>query len=359
MKQLEIHGYKSIKDLVLPLREINILIGANGSGKSNLLSFFVFLKTFYNRNLQESVALSGGMDKFLYMGRKITSEISIKLLFPKNAYSFTLVAGEDAFVITKEGLWYEANPHMPNPIDIASFSKESRLQYATEPRADYIRNYLSELKKYHFHDTSKNSPFTKVSNVKTGGHYLLPQGENLAAFLYTVSRQTPKNYNLIVQTIQTIAPYFRDFYLKPDENGNLSLKWQDKYSENIYGATDLSDGTIRFIALTTLFMQPQLPQTIILDEPELGLHPVAIAKLSGMIKSVAAKGCQIIVATQSTDLISYFDVEDIITVDQINGESIYKRLSSDELEDWLEEYTIDELWKRNMVHNGQPNNQEL
>mgnify|MGYP000753232138 CR=1 FL=1 len=201
MKQLEIHGYKSIKDLVLPLREINILIGANGSGKSNLLSFFVFLKTFYNRNLQESVALSGGMDKFLYMGRKITSEISIKLLFPKNAYSFTLVAGEDAFVITKEGLWYGENPYIPNPIDIASFSKESRLQYATEPRADYIRNYLSELKKYHFHDTSKNSPFTKVSNVKTGGHYLLPQGENLAAFLYTVSRQTPKNYNLIVQTI--------------------------------------------------------------------------------------------------------------------------------------------------------------
>lgn len=356
MDKLEIQGYKSIKNLVLQLRGINILIGANGSGKSNLLSFFVFLKTMYNRNLREFVALSGGMDKFLHMGRKVTSEIRAKLSFAENAYSFSLTAGAEGFVITNEELWYDNNPYVENPVDIASFSGESELRYSTLSRAGYIRNYLNELKKYHFHDTSKNSPFTKVSNIETGGHYLFPQGENLAAFLYVINRQAPKHYNLIIRTIQTVAPYFRDFYLKPDENGNLLLKWQDKYSENIYGATDLSDGTIRFIALATLFMQPELPQTIILDEPELGLHPVAIAKLSGMVKSVAAKGCQIIVATQSTDLISYFDAEDIITVDQIEGESVYKRLSSDELGEWLEEYTIDELWKRNMIHNGQPNN---
>lgn len=356
MKSIEIHGYKSIKDLQLPLNTINILIGANGSGKSNLLSFFVFLKAMYSRNLRETVALGGGMDRYLYDGRKITSEISAKLLFDQNAYSFTLTAGNEAFVITKEGLWYDRNPYVWNPIDIATMSEESQLQYSNKPRATYIREYLEQLKKYHFHDTSKNSPFTKMSNIGNDGYFLLPQGENLAAFLYAIRTKSPIHYNLIVRTIQSVAPYFRDFFLNPDENGNLLLKWQDKYSDNVYGAVDLSDGTIRFIALTTLFMQPNLPQTIILDEPELGLHPVAIAKLSGMMKSAAAKGCQIIVATQSTDLIGYFDAEDIITVDQINGESVYRRLSSDELSVWLDDYTIGELWKNNMINGGQPNN---
>jgi predicted ATPase len=120
-------------------------------------------------------------------------------------------------------------------------------------------------------------------------------------------------------------------------------------------ANDLSDGTIRFSALTGLFMQPALPETIIIDEPELGLHPTAITKLAGLIKSVAAKNCQVIIATQSTDLISHFEPEDIITVDQINGESVFERLDSEKLKAWLEDYTIDDLWKRNIITTGQPN----
>ena len=123
----------------------------------------------------------------------------------------------------------------------------------------------------------------------------------------------------------------------------------------IYGVRNLSDGTMRFIALATLFLQPNLPQTIIIDEPELGLHPTAIAKLAGMIKSVANKECQVIVATQSTDLISHFNAEDILTVDQLNGESVYQRLSSDKLKSWLDDYTIDDLWKRSIITTGQPN----
>lgn len=356
MERIEIHGYKSIKNLELPLRNINIMIGANGSGKSNFLSFFVFLKLIYNRVLKEHVALSGGMDKFLFMGRKNTTEITTKLTFPSNAYSFTLKAGNESLIVTKEGLWYDKNPFKGNPVDIASMVEESNLQFSTEPRAGYIRDYLNELKKYHFHDTSRNSPFTKVSNIHNDGFFLYSQGENLAAFLYTIQQQAPLSYQLIVRTIQAVAPYFRDFFFRPDDTGNLSLRWQDKYCDNVYGVTDLSDGTIRFIALATLFLQPNLPKTLILDEPELGLHPVAISKLSGLIKSAAAKDCQVIIATQSTDLISYFDAEDIITVDQRNGESCYRRLSTEELGVWLEDYTIDELWKRNMINGAQPNN---
>ena len=141
----------------------------------------------------------------------------------------------------------------------------------------------------------------------------------------------------------------------PNNKNLIRLQWKDKYSDTIYGVTDLSDGTIRFIALTVLFMQPNLPDTIIIDEPELGLHPTAIAKLAGMIKSVSAKKCQVIIATQSTDLISHFPPESIITVDQIDGCSKFNRLDSTKLQQWLDDYTIDDLWKRNIITTGQPN----
>ena len=127
--------------------------------------------------------------------------------------------------------------------------------------------------------------------------------------------------------IQSIAPYFLDFELIPNEGSFIRLQWKDKYSDMVYGVTDLSDGTIRFIALTVLFLHPNLPNTIIIDEPELGLHPTAIGKLSGMIQSASKKGSQVIIATQSSDLISYFSHEDIIAVDQIDGCSKFKRLN--------------------------------
>lgn len=355
MDEITIKGYKSIRDLTLQLRPINILIGANGSGKSNFLSFFELLKNIYARNLQEYIALKGGIDRFLYQGSKITSEISSHLKFPNtNGYSFTLKAGDGNFIFTKEGLWYGKNPYCNNPTDIASLTGESNLRFDTMPRAGYIRSFLDALEKYHFHDTSANSPFTQLSNIETDIYRLYDKGENIAAFLYNIRENEPLSYHLIVRTIQSIAPYFKDFVLKPNEQGLLRLQWQDKYSSAVYRVNDLSDGTIRFIALTVLFMQPKLPQTIILDEPELGLHPAAIAKFAGMIKSASAKECQVIIATQSADLISHFEAEDIVTVDQRGGESLFYRLDSEKLKGWIKDYTIDDLWKRSIIITGQP-----
>ncbi len=354
MNRIQIIGYKSIKEVDLPLLPINIFIGANGSGKSNLLSFFDFLKQIYKNNLREFVALKGS-DTFLHKGDKVSLEISAHLFFNEtNGYSFTLKKGDTGLIFTKEGLWYE-NPTQNNPVDIASFSYESNLRNQTIPRANFIRNYLNNLVKYHFHDTGENSPFNKESNIENDKFYFYEKGNNIASFLYNIQKENKKVYNLIIKTIQAIAPYFSDFFLVPESNGNVKLRWQSKYSSTIYGVNDLSDGTIRFIALTVLFMQPNLPETIIIDEPELGLHPTAIAKLAGLIKSVASKDCQVIIATQSTDLISHFEPEDIITVDQINGESVFERLNSKTLKLWLEDYTIDDLWKRNIIQTGQPN----
>jgi len=355
MKSIEINGYKSIRNLKLDLKPINILIGANGSGKSNFLSFFTLLRNMYARNLQVYVALHGGMDDILFNGRKTTESIAAKLEFDTNAYSFTLQSGQESFIVTQEGLGYDKNPYCANTLEIASVGPESNLQFSTIPRATYIRDYIKALKRYHFHDTGKNSPLTKLSDVQSDKYELAPQGDNIAAFLYNIRQENLIVYNRIVKTIQSVAPYFGDFILIPNEAGKVMLQWEDKYGKP-FGVCDLSDGTMRFVALTILFMQPTLPQTIIIDEPELGLHPFAIAKLAGMIHSAAARGCQVIAATQSTDLISHFTPEDIITVDQIKGESIYQRLSSEDLALWIEEYSIDDLWKRNIIRGGQPNN---
>lgn len=348
MESIDIKGFKSIKELQLPLKPINILIGANGSGKSNFLSFFELLQNIYRKNLQGYVALNGGVDKFLYNSSEVTQEIEGKLTFSTNSYSFTLKKGENNLTFSKETLSYYDNNY-----EVSNFSSETYLHSSGMPRAEYIKDYLEEVRKYHFHDTGKNAPFHKTSNIKTDFLYLYSNGSNIAALLYKIKQEKPKTYNWILQTIQSIAPYFLDFVLNPNENGYIELLWRNKFNEQLYNTYNFSDGTLRFIALTVLLLQPKLPQTIIIDEPELGLHPFAIAKLAGLIKSASQRGCQIIVATQSVELINYFTPEDIITVDYKNGESVFERLDEASLAIWLEDFSLGELWKGNFI-NGQP-----
>lgn len=353
MDYIEISGYKSIKSERIDLSPINILIGANGSGKSNFISFFDFLNRLYNKNLNEYIALTGGENKILHKGQKLTDTISFKVEFDEgnNGYSATLLLGADGLIFTDERIIHKSD----QGINISRSDREARIKTTDNFRAKYVIRYLNGFRKYHFHDTSTKSPFSVPSHIENDIHYLYGNGGNIAAFLYDIDKKDKIVYNRIVKTIQSIAPYFLDFYLVPNSESFVKLQWKDKYSDTVYGVNDLSDGTIRFIALTVLFMQPYLPDTIIIDEPELGLHPSAIAKLAGMIKSVSPKGCQVIIATQSTDLISHFSPESIITVDQVDGCSKFNRLNKNEFQEWLEDYTIDDLWKRNIITTGQPN----
>lgn len=352
MDYIEIEGYKSIKKARVELQPINILIGSNGSGKSNFLSFFELLNHIYDRKVQEYVSLRGGEDKILHKGSHNTRELYFKTEFDSgiNGYSFVLKKGDTGFVFTEEHLIYKGDKGR----NIANFTAESNIKQTTEFRAKYIIKYLNSYKKYHFHETGRNSPFNRSSHVENDVYFLYNKGENIAAYLYFIKETSKLHYNRIVQTIQSVAPFFSDFYFQPNREGYLRLQWQNKYSSNIYGATDLSDGTIRFIALVTLFLQPDLPSTIIIDEPELGLHPFAISKLAGLIQSVASRAVQVILATQSSDLVNHFVAADIITVDQREGESYFNRLQEKDLTQWLDEYSIGDLWQRNIIQGGQP-----
>ena len=351
MDAITIRGYKSIGDATVELRPINILIGANGAGKSNFLSFFDFLNNLYHQDLKEYVALNGGIDKMLFQGRKVTEVVSAYLSFKGQlyAYSFTLKHNDISFIFVEEELWYTRTPH-----SISTFNTEAHIKYEASSQASYVRRHLNNIKKHHFHDTGRNSPFNKLNHIESDIFYLYERGGNIAAFLYHIRETDLIVYRRIIKTIQSIAPCFSDFFLQPNAENYIRLQWKDKHSSAIYGVNDLSDGTIRFIALAVLFMQPNLSNTLIIDEPELGLHPTAIAKLAGMMKSAATRGTQVIVATQSSDLISYFSPEDIITVDMEDGASTFNRLSEDDLSVWLEEYSLGDLWKRSVIAGGQP-----
>lgn len=361
MDSIHIQGYKSIRDATIELRPINILIGGNGSGKSNFLSFFEFLNRIGEMRLQYYVALNGGMEKMLHKGPNVTKNIISRITFPSKIstekslsyYEFELAMGTSYFVFAKEYIGY-LGENLPQNIakpNLASGGPEAAVSIIN---GFQISGLLPAIIKYHFHDTGKNSPFSQSSHIQNDIYFLYEDGRNIAAYLYSIKQKEPLVYKRILNIIQSVAPYFSDFYLEPNENSFIWLQWRDKYSETIYGATDLSDGTIRFIALTILFIQPKLPATIIIDEPELGLHPFAIAKLAGLIRSAVSRGAQVIAATQSAELIDHFQPEDVITVDQINGESEFKRLSSDELENWLIDYSLGDLWKQNILGKAQP-----
>ena len=208
---------------------------------------------------------------------------------------------------------------------------------------------------YHFHDTSDSAPMKQSCLLNDNG-WLRPDGSNLAAYLYRLHEQFPEYYCQIVDTVRLVAPFFADFQLRPNplDPNSIQLEWKEKGSDFPFLGHHLSDGTLRFICLTTVLLQPDelMPATLLFDEPELGLHPYAIELLGALMKKTSLHH-QLIVSTQSTELLNQFEASNLIVVDRENGQSTFKRLNSDELEEWLKDYSLGDLWKRN-VFGGRP-----
>lgn len=355
LERICLTGYKSIQSLDITLSNLNILIGPNGSGKSNFINFFKFMNMIVDKKLQLYVSQNGSAEAFLYFGSKETEEINIDLYFPPNGYKATLVPTQDSRLIFGE----EYAAFLPGN---TGYSGGDKIPNLTKPGAEesglprpgnrtiqeHVSLYLSEWKIYHFHDTGDTAKMKKPCNIDDNDR-LSPHGENLAAFLYSI--QDTAEYKKIVTTIQRVAPYFHDFILQPDKanENQIRLKWKHRYSDDTYfDANSLSDGTLRFICLTTLLLQPNLPKMILLDEPELGLHPYALQLLGSMLKSVASK-TQIIASTQSVTLANQFDYQNIIIVEQCDNTSTFRQLQEDEVNLWLDDYRIGDIWEKNLI----------
>jgi len=346
---INIRGYKSIEGLGIYLSAINVLIGQNGAGKTNFISAFRFLKNIARERLK-NWSIKYGADSLLYHGNKVTDEIFIALHFDLFNYSIRLqAAADDSLFISQESIV----PHQETELSTTVFDlRESFLleKAKIDPRAREVRDYLRNLGIYHFHDTSESAGVKKYAEINENRE-LFEDASNLASFLYFLKETQAEYYERIVKTVRLVIPYFEDFVLRPDplkKSEQIHLEWTDTYSDKTFTANELSDGSIRFICMATLLLQKDLPNTILLDEPELGLHPSAITILSGLLKQ-ASKRSQIIVSTQSVSLVNEFEPEDIIVVEKKEADTKFKRLEADKLESWLNLYSLGDLWDKNII----------
>lgn len=354
ISRVVLNGFKSIKNCDIELTNLNVLIGANGAGKSNFISFFRMIKNILDKNLQLYISKQGGPDAILHFGRKVTENISAEIYFGNNGYNFALEPTQDnKMVFTHENFWW--NPKGDWKINSGHFESEAETQKNKTQIYKYTVPAMKSWRIYHFHDTGENAPVKQMHNISDNA-YIKTDGGNLAAFLHLIKEKHPTEYNRIVKTIKLAAPFFEDFVLRPNpfNNEKIELEWKEKESSVPFKAHYLSDGTLRFICIVTVLMQPEefMPETIIIDEPELGLHPYAINLLASIIRSVSSER-QIIISTQSTDLLNGFEPEDILVTDFSNGETTLRRLDGESLKNWLEDYTLGELWHKNLL-GGRP-----
>jgi predicted ATPase len=358
---LTIRGFRSIRALekfqLSP--GLNVLIGGNGSGKSNLISFFRLLREMVEQRLGVATGKVGGAERLLYRGSKTTKKIEAEFYFGRNGYQFTIEPTlDDRFVFTNEYAYFEGD-HGKHRISYGSGHDEAKLKDKYEKSGhtgvpDYVYTAISAWQVYHFHDTSDTAAMKRPSSAHDF-QVLHPDAGNLAAFLAHLRDTDKDQLNLITRTVRLVVPTFNEFrFVEKGTNGEqqIQLLWMERDHEYPLHLSQLSDGSLRFICLATALLQPLPPATIIIDEPELGLHPAAIVLLASLFKQAAMR-TQVIASTQSPQLLNQFDAKDIIVVDREEGATVLNRLDSDALSEWLSEFAIGELWQKNLI-GGRP-----
>jgi predicted ATPase len=366
LQHLHVQGFTSIQTLDLEVGDINVFVGPNGSGKSNFLRLFRLLRAVARGNLQLFLQKSGRASSLLYYGPKATKRIEVGVSFDDTEYAFRLVYTEDERLVFE----WESPTSPPDGDRLRTGGHEEAHLYtdatnASDGALSSVQSTLSSWRVYHFADSTLTAPPKQSCNLHDNEHLHADAG-NVAAFLYLMRDQHEANYRMIRRAVQRIFPRFEDFALRPNPHNEdkIRLEWREKGSDYRFQPHQLSDGTLRFICLATLLLQPDLPTTVIVDEPELGLHPRALGVLAGLVRSAASRS-QVIMTTQSVTLLDQFEPEDIVVIDReedtddgVAGEtrskSVFRRLEDQEdLESWLEDYTIGELWEMNMI-GGRP-----
>ena len=358
---ITVKGFKSIASIEeLKPGAMTVLIGPNGSGKSNFIGVFSFLNAVREGRLQEYVIKTGGADKVLHFGSGVTEQLQIHISFRegRNQYDITLEPTDlDELVPQSETVYFWDKEKYSEPYSemVGSVGKEAGISGNSKEIANHVRRHLDSWRLYHFHDTSVNSPMKKTADVNDN-RYLRPDGSNLAAFLYLLREKHEASYQLIARTVRQVAPFFQDFQLEPQRLNpdKIRLEWMHAGTDAYFDASSLSDGTLRFMALATLFLQPATyrPSVILVDEPELGMHPYAITLLASLMKQASTEA-QVIVSTQSSLLLDHFEPKEVLVADRIGGATQFTRLEMSKLESWLDSYSLGQLWEKNEL-GGRP-----
>ena len=360
LDRLTIRGFKSIRSLEdFELKNLNIFLGANGAGKTTMISFFRLLRSIVNGNLGDFVRESGGASDLLFNGRKTTKGMFFEIRFGIRGYRFYLrPTPKDNCEIVDEQRCYEHGTNTwwtldGSNDDTSLLVAEAKGNSKDSQNSKLVYDAISSWQIYHFHDTGETAGMRQYEIVQDMKK-LRPDASNIAPFLYHLQNKHPSEYGEILEAVRMAMPFFDSFNLDIVEFGEkqkLNLSWFQKGSDYPMQPYHLSDGAIRFICLATALLQPNPPAAVIIDEPELGLHPTAITILAELLQD-AAKRTQVVIATQSPALIDQFAVEDIVVVNRENGASNFQRLNEKDFSEWLENYSVGELWTKNVISGG-------
>ena len=377
LDRLTVRGFKSIRALEdFELRALNVLIGPNGAGKSNFISLFRMLGSLFDKRLQQFVTSQDGPDALLFGGRKRTQTIETELTFKQVSYRVALTPASGTLAVADEearfpgrvlaqrdgsGLSpsvYRRDGRIEGRVESKdNYDREARLPGARlrrDPSWSYVCSAVGSWRHvYHFHDTSETAPIRQAQPARDN-LVLKPDAGNLAPFLRRLRERHPDHYRQIMDSTRSAAPFLGDTVYRREAAERIDLEWfHASDPDTPMGQRQLSDGTLRFLSLATLLLQPTelQPQLLLIDEPELGLHPLALTLLAEMLQS-ASEARQVIVSTQSADLVNEIRTEDVVLVNRRDGESVLERLDSDLLQDWLQEYSVGQLWKAEVVGGG-------
>ena len=362
LKTIKIKGFRSIKETTIELRPLNVLIGANGAGKSNLIAFFKLVNELMGGRLQQHIGATGRATGNLHFGPNITPQLEAKMVFEvdngTDTYDMRLFhAAGDSLIFAEETLAFHQITGYPRPmaVSLGSGHQETRIINEAEegePAASVLRHLLNHCRVYHFHDTSPTSRVRQYCYV-SDNRWLMPDAANLAAVLYALKSNREKVYRRIVATIRQVAPFFEDFDLDPTDSRDIILNWRHRNSDLIFGPHQLSDGTLRAICLIALLLQPKenLPYLIVVDEPELGLHPYALEVIASLFQE-ASHHTQVLVSTQSSAFLNAFEPEDIVVVERNDEATEFIRPDAEKLDAWLEDYALGEIWEKNVIGGG-------
>lgn len=367
--RIRIQGFRSLANVDVRLPRIAVLIGANGSGKSNLIRFFELMHCMASRRLGEFVARQGGADDQLFAGSKRTSTINATVTAVSERapmeYEFSLRhAQPDNLVVTKE-LFRKAGPHSGTPLEfpaevfnrpraeakVGEFKHSAKVGNRLSMGSDFA-SLLQRTNVFQFHDTSDTSRLKQRWDAEDSSR-LRGDAANLAAILSRIERDDCRLFDRISRHIKRVLPVFDRFQIE-ETYGKVMLRWKPRGTDKTIGPHLTSDGSLRFIALVTLLNLPRemLPNVLLIDEPELGLHPVAIEMIAHMVMQIA-DDCQVILATQSPLLVDHFGLDQTIVLDIRGDRTEVHTLEKENYERWLQEYSPSDLWRKNLL-GGRP-----
>jgi len=365
IESVHVKGFRSLADFrVDDLPNVTVMIGPNGAGKSNFVRFFEMMgwMLMAPRRLARFVRWQGGADDQLFGGHarteRIEADVALRTSAGRADYRFSLAhTNPDLLEFDDERFrLHSGDPPNGSPWqDLGSGHPEAKILEARSAddgggglAATAIVKTLRSCSCYQFHDTSDRSPIKKTWDASDWGH-LRGDGGNLAAVLHFLEQNDIRRYESICRYVSRVLPVFDRFALE-ERHDRIILRWKVKSSDKTYGAHLASDGSLRLFALVTLLNLPLdlLPRVILLDEPELGLHPAAISLVGGMIRSLASQR-QIIVATQSSLLVDVFELDQLFVLDLDGDATTVQRMKSDDYREWLEEYSTGQLWEKNLL----------